>query len=173
MMRSRSWFITACLLVCLSAMPAPSAASGLAEAFAGDWRGSGVMRSTPDDAFEVIRCRISAEPGANDDQVEVEGRCASANRTGRFSVDVRQTDANAVTASLFVHDQNQTTNFSGTRSGDRMTLASSQPITMGGERYVLDLTIDLGDGRLVMRESATPLGDGSRAPILEIDFSRE
>lgn len=166
-------FIAIALAACLAAISTPLAADGLADAFAGDWRGSGMVRPTPDDAFEAVRCRISAEPGAGEDQVTVEGRCASANRAGRFSIDVRQTGGSAVTAALFVYDQNQTTNFSGTRSGNRIEMASSQPMTLGGTRYLLDLVIDLGDGRLVLRESATPLGGGARTRILEIAFGRE
>lgn len=170
-------FIAIALAACLAAISTPmsisAAADGLADAFAGDWRGSGMVRPTPDDAFEAVRCRISAEPGAGEDQVTVEGRCASANRAGRFSIDVRQTGSDAVTAALFVYDQNQTTNFSGTRSGNRIEMASSQPMTLGGVRYLLDLTIELGDDRLVMQESATPLAGGARTRILEITFGRE
>lgn len=114
-----------------------NAASNLLNSFTGNWRGSGLVKPTPEADQEAIRCRLRSNNGRKKSRLVMNGTCAVAGFIFRLNGWIEQNGTgNSYNASMFQSLVNITSeSFRGRRSGNRLTFnfvaidqASKKPI---------------------------------------------
>ncbi|MEO1199693.1 MAG: hypothetical protein AAFX39_10740 [Pseudomonadota bacterium] len=148
-------------------------ATAPAQELIGTWQGGGEARRTPARDWESVRCQVTAQDSGAD-TLRVRGRCASANTRGTFEIDISGLDTGTLRAVFTALDLNQSTRFTGSRSGDRMTLTSTRPVPLEDGDYRSRLTIDfVRDGAVSLRETVTPSSGGAASTIFDVDLTRQ
>ena len=114
-----------------------SASNNILNSFTGNWRGSGLVKPTPEADQEAIRCRLRSNNGRIRTRLVMNGTCAVAGFVFRLNGWIEQIGSgNSYNASMFQSLVNiSSKSFRGKRSGNRLTFnfvaidqASKKPI---------------------------------------------
>ena len=95
--------------------------NGFLKGFAGEWRGTGAVRTTGDGPQEKLVCRVEGELGASGDALELSGRCGGERFTGTFRISLSyNTTAKAYSAVWRDSLGSKSPPLTGLRSGNRL-----------------------------------------------------
>ena len=159
-------------VLALLGLTQPAHAEDVLQKFIGVWVAEGWVRPHGFDAPEKIRCKVKGSRMSNL-QISFAGRCATTSGARAFRLLIAQDAAGQrFAAKVKVSMSGADIEYAGIKQAKQIVLTQETPVESGPRLLVSEITLDMADETIGMRNLLTDQNTDKQMQSLEITFSQ-